>query len=120
MKGLLFFIILALSSLALSARADFSVDTENLQLRFSPYGDLLSVRACLPACGDSGSRSQYYDSYRGLFTLNRDSDMVFELERRRRRHARRSIRPPNEACRVRRQAHCWRLAGRREAFRTSP
>ena len=81
MKRLLWFIVMALSSLALSARADVSVDTENLQLQFSPYGDLLSVRACLRACGASGSRSQYYDSYRGLVTLNRDSDMVFELER---------------------------------------
>ena len=80
-KSLLFFLVLTLSILVLPARANVLVDTENLQLRFSAWGDLRSVRACLPACGDSGSRSQEFDSYRGFLSLNRDSDMVFKLER---------------------------------------
>ncbi len=80
-KRLLFFAVLTFSSMVLSVRADVLVDTENLQLRFSAYGDLISVRACLPACGESGSRSQEFDSYRGFLSLNRDSDMVFELQR---------------------------------------
>ena len=64
-----------------AAQAEVSIDTENLALKFSDYGDLLSVRACLPACSDPDARQQEFDSYRGLISVNRDSGVVFELER---------------------------------------
>jgi YidC/Oxa1 family membrane protein insertase len=64
-----------------AAQAEVSIDTENLALKFSDYGDLLSARACLPACSDPEARQQEFDSYRGLISMNRDSGVVFELER---------------------------------------
>ena len=63
------------------AHAEIPVDTETLSLKFSDFGDLLSVRACLSACGAEDARSQMFDSYRGFISLNRDSGTVFELER---------------------------------------
>lgn len=68
--------------LSMPLSADIPVDTENLQLRFSDYGDLVSARACLPACGVPGAHEQEFSSYRGFVSLNRDSGVVFELERR--------------------------------------
>jgi len=64
-----------------TAHAEISVDTESLKLRFSEYGDLISVRACLPVCSDPGARIQDFDSYRGFVSINRDSGVVFKLDR---------------------------------------
>lgn len=61
--------------------AEIPVDTESLQLRFSDYGDLVSIHACLPKCGVAGAHEQEFSSYRGFVSINRDSGVVFELER---------------------------------------
>ena len=76
-----FLILCLFQGFAGPLQADIPVDTESLQLRFSEYGDLLSVNACLPACGSDGSRSQEFESYRGFISLNRDSGVMFEFER---------------------------------------
>jgi YidC/Oxa1 family membrane protein insertase len=80
-KRLAFFLLSTLLSFSPPLHADIPVDTESLQLRFSDWGDLLSVRACLPACNVQGARVQDYDSYRGFISLNRDSGMAFDMER---------------------------------------
>lgn len=81
MKRPAFLLLTVFLSFSLPLQADIPVDTESMQLQFSPWGDLLSVRACLPACSTEGARSQAFESYRGFVSLNRDSGVVFEMER---------------------------------------
>jgi YidC/Oxa1 family membrane protein insertase len=65
-----------------AVHAEVAIDTETLQLKFSDFGDLVSVTACLPSCADPGVRTQEFDGYRGFLSLNRDSGVVFERERK--------------------------------------
>ena len=81
MKRFTLSLVLALLSLASPAGADIPVETQNLQLRFSEYGDLVSGIACLPNCSNPDSLKQEFQSYRGFVSVNRDSTVVFELER---------------------------------------
>jgi YidC/Oxa1 family membrane protein insertase len=67
--------------LAPAVHAEVTIDTETLQLKFSDFGDLVSVNACLPSCKDPDVRSQKFEGYRGFFSLNRDSGVIFEWER---------------------------------------
>jgi len=70
-----------------SAQAKIAVDTGSLQLLFSPHGDLVSVTACLPDCTMPEARSQLFSSYRGFISVNRNSDALFELQRRNGEHS---------------------------------
>lgn len=70
-----------LSPVVQPAHADLVVDTANLQLSFSDWGDLLEARACLTECRSAHTLTQDYRAYRGLLSINRDSDFIYELER---------------------------------------
>ena len=61
--------------------ASVSIDTRSMQLEFSEYGDLLSMQACLPGCEHPEAFKQRFTSYRGLVSINRDSDGLFTFER---------------------------------------
>lgn len=61
--------------------ASVSIDTRSMQLEFSEYGDLLSMQACLPGCEHPEALKQRFTSYRGLVSINRDSDGLFTFER---------------------------------------
>jgi YidC/Oxa1 family membrane protein insertase len=74
-------LLVALALVCPQVRADIAVDTRSLQLQFSPYGDLVSLRACLPACGVEGAKSQLFSSFRSFVSLNRDTNSMFELRR---------------------------------------
>ncbi|NND45204.1 MAG: hypothetical protein HKN58_07760, partial [Xanthomonadales bacterium] len=64
------------------SHAAVAVDTRQLQLEFSPFGDLTTLTACLPSCSDPGARRQQFTSYRGFLTANRNTNSLFELQRR--------------------------------------
>lgn len=81
-KSLHFLLFCLLAALALPVHADVAVDTESLELRFSDFGDLMSVRSCHPACNDPDAHTRNFSSYRGFVSMNRDSGLVFELDRR--------------------------------------
>lgn len=52
-----------------------------MQLEFSEFGDLLTLTACFPLCGESAASVQEFNSYRGFISVNRDSDGLFVFER---------------------------------------
>ncbi len=81
MNKYLLLLLILLIGMAQTTRAEVEVDTETLQLNFSDYGDLISIHACLPVCSDPDARTQDFDSYRGFLSLNRDSGVVFKLDR---------------------------------------
>ena len=81
MNKFLFSLFLFFSGLSFSANAEVAIDTNNLELKFSEFGDLVSVRSCLPACSDPLAKAQVFDSYRGFVSLNRDSGVLFEMHR---------------------------------------
>lgn len=78
---------LLLACICAPVRAEIAVDTQSLQLTFSPFGDLLSVTACLPTCAEPGARRQAFSSFRGFVSLNRNSNSAFELHRRNGEHS---------------------------------
>lgn len=81
MYKFLLFLYIFLTGIFQSAHAEILVDTESLKLKFSEYGDLIHVHACLPNCADPAARTQDFDSYRGFLSINRDSGVVFNLDR---------------------------------------
>lgn len=81
LKKLLIWLVLASPVVLPTAQANLVVDTENLHLSFSDWGDLVEARSCLPDCRSAQALTQDYNAYRGLVSINRDSDFIFELER---------------------------------------
>ena len=81
MKLATLFLLALFLGFSAPANAEIPVHTESLQLKFSDWGDLLTVRACLPDCAAGDAKTQEFDSYRGFISLNRESGVAFELER---------------------------------------